>query len=511
MKIKLLHWKTNNLFSVIAINVIMVILYVVGVYFSRKFTTLHGEVASVWFASAITLPIVFVHDIKVFPGIILGSIIGLAPSLAKINPPLSSTELVFLQAMCALGNCLQPITARYLIKKFSYHKDIFAHIQSVYIFIISSIFTPIISAFIGVTTLLFINVISVDSYPKSFLTWWLASALAHLIFSPTIMQWREKNVINQQAKIWEILLITINLFLLCIVIFQFSYPVEYLLLPILIWIVFRLNRFYSSLFVSIISLVAIIATNQGYGVFFKDSVNVSLILLQSFLAMFSLTALILGAILSEKNMAKDELKNTLDTLEIKISERTKQLEESQFNLRRVNKKLERMATIDSLTQVANRGYFDRILHKEWNKLAKKQEYLCLLLMDVDYFKAYNDTYGHQKGDECLIKIAQCFQSIIRSSSDTVARYGGEEFVIILPSTNIDQGIVVAQKIQARINDLAITHESSLVSDKITISIGISCVIPHREESPEDLIQKADKSLYLAKKEGRNRYKIWSFQ
>ncbi|WP_069790700.1 diguanylate cyclase domain-containing protein [Cyanobacterium sp. IPPAS B-1200] len=499
--------KNSNLFS-IGINLMTLILYVAGINASHTFTTLHSEVASLWFPSAITLPLVLKYGIQVFPGITLASIIGLTPSLQRISPHLSFIGFAFIQISCASANCFQPMIAKYVIQRFAKSKDIFINIQSVCIFIGAAIFSPIISAFMGVSALLSLNVINTEEYFYSLVTWWLGSALAHLIFSPTIMQWKRKDFISQGASVGEVVIIALTVLIICSFTFILIYPVEYLLFPPLIWAVFRLKRFQASLLVSIIALIAIVSTSLGYGTFAKDSVNLSLILLQSFTAVISVITLILSAVLAEKQITKNQLYETLEHLEEKVLERTKELENIQVDLQNANKVLEKMAYIDSLTQVANRGCFDKILEQQWDSLMRQKECLSLLLLDVDYFKKYNDFYGHPLGDECLITIAQCLQSVVRNSSDTVARYGGEEFVIILPYTNLEQATVVAEKIQSAIALLAIPHEVSKVSKHITFSIGIATTIPNYNHIPDDLIKKADQALYLAKQQGRNRLKTF---
>ncbi|AFZ47500.1 diguanylate cyclase [Cyanobacterium stanieri PCC 7202] len=499
--------KENPIFFFIIINLGLVILYILGINASHQFSTLHSEVASVWFPSAITLPMVFKYGIQVFPGIIIASIIGLTPSLERISPDLSFIGFAFIQIACALANCFQPIVALYLVRTFAPSKDIFINIKSVCIFIGAVIFSPIISALMGITGLLIINVITIAEYPTSFLTWWLGSALAHVIFSPTIMQWNKKDFIPQSASIWEIIFMGLIILFACLLAFIFAYPIEYLLVPPLIWAVFRLKRFQASLLVSIIALVAIIATSKGYGVFVKESTNLSLILLQSFTAVISIFTLILSAALTEKTIAQNQLNQTLENLEATVLRRTNELEKTQINLRHANKTLAKMAYIDSLTQVANRAYFDKIIQREWEQLIVEKECISLLLIDVDYFKNYNDFYGHPEGDICLKKIAQCFKSVVRYSSDVVARYGGEEFAIILPYANCDQAMLVAGKIQNAIASCAINHETSEVSENITVSIGITTMKPSYDSSPDDLIKRADEALYLAKQEGRNRFKV----
>ncbi|MEA5499690.1 diguanylate cyclase domain-containing protein [Limnoraphis robusta] len=174
-------------------------------------------------------------------------------------------------------------------------------------------------------------------------------------------------------------------------------------------------------------------------------------------------------------------------------------------LQHANEELQHLATHDQLTQLANRRYFDEYLTQEWQRLTREQGLLSLILCDVDYFKRYNDTYGHLAGDECLTKVAQVIRHGVKRPADLAARYGGEEFVIILPNTDSQGAIQVVQTIQADIFQLHIPHESSSASSQITLSFGIASLYPTTVSYPEILIKKADLALYQAKENGRNCY------
>jgi diguanylate cyclase (GGDEF)-like protein/PAS domain S-box-containing protein len=184
-----------------------------------------------------------------------------------------------------------------------------------------------------------------------------------------------------------------------------------------------------------------------------------------------------------------------------ITER-KKMEEA---LKNANLKLERLATLDSLTQVANRRYFKHYLEQEWKRLTREKQPLSLILCDVDYFKRYNDHYGHPVGDDCLIKVTRAMKLAIQRPTDLIARYGGEEFVIILPNTSFRDAINFAQDIQAKIHQLGIPHAQSKVSQYVTLSLGVASLIPDTKYTPEDLISVADVALYRAKQQGRNRF------
>jgi len=175
----------------------------------------------------------------------------------------------------------------------------------------------------------------------------------------------------------------------------------------------------------------------------------------------------------------------------------------QTALEEANKKLQYLANIDGLTQIANRRSFDETLNREWCRATREQQPLSLILCDVDYFKAYNDYYGHLQGDECLIQVAQAISQVVRRPADLVARYGGEEFVVILPNTDGSGAVQVAQLIQEQIRQLQSPHVKSDVSPYITLSLGISSIIQSCKMSSEQLVNAADRALYQAKQQGRN--------
>lgn len=190
-------------------------------------------------------------------------------------------------------------------------------------------------------------------------------------------------------------------------------------------------------------------------------------------------------------------------------EMEKALRLTRAKLLQANRKLEKLVNIDPLTQIANRRRFDDYLKKEWQRLLREQKILSLIMFDVDYFKRYNDRYGHQEGDECLIKIAQAAQKALYRPTDLVARYGGEEFVVILPNTNQAGAIMVAERIREAIKKLSIPHSASEISDRVTISLGIASLIPEAKICSEMLVEQADRALYIAKNQGRDRFFVTS--
>ena len=168
-----------------------------------------------------------------------------------------------------------------------------------------------------------------------------------------------------------------------------------------------------------------------------------------------------------------------------------------------------LSTIDGLTNIANRRYFDHYLSAQWEKSLKISAPLSLIMIDIDYFKQYNDEYGHLAGDECLKIVADILEKTAKRPLDLAARIGGEEFAIILPNTDRFGANVVAHNLFSTISALKIAHKGSAVSPFVTVSIGIATVAPDSYSKKEDLILAADKALYQAKQKGRNRLEMMS--
>lgn len=172
--------------------------------------------------------------------------------------------------------------------------------------------------------------------------------------------------------------------------------------------------------------------------------------------------------------------------------------------KKVEEQLRYLSMRDGLTTLFNRRTFDEELENEWRRALRAPAPLSLIILDIDYFKFFNDTYGHQDGDRCLRAVANVVGASVRRTGDLTARYGGEEFVVLLPMTAAADAATIAEKIRNNVISLDIGHESSQASSVVTVSIGVGTVMPSRDQSPADLFRMADHALYSAKSEGRNR-------
>jgi diguanylate cyclase (GGDEF)-like protein/PAS domain S-box-containing protein len=187
-----------------------------------------------------------------------------------------------------------------------------------------------------------------------------------------------------------------------------------------------------------------------------------------------------------------------------LAQKNLDLEQAKLELESANRELQRIASIDGLTKIANRRCFDKTLESEWRRMARYKQPLSLILCDIDFFKLYNDTYGHQGGDECLKAVAEILARNARRGGDLAARYGGEEFAVILPRTDAQGAIRVAELILSDLKARAIPHAGSKVSKFVTVSMGVAIAVFDNQISIEELIGDADRALYQAKLEGRDR-------
>lgn len=193
-----------------------------------------------------------------------------------------------------------------------------------------------------------------------------------------------------------------------------------------------------------------------------------------------------------------------DAIEAELRARNQEINTLNHQLALANGELEQLANVDGLTSIANRRHFDLTLEREWRRRTEESQAISLILGDIDYFKRYNDSYGHQAGDDCLRLVCRAFAESLRNPSDLAARYGGEEIAAILPTTSSTEAMQVARDVRRRVRDLSIEHCGSPIFGFVTVSLGVATVVPAPGSPPTILINQADTALYKAKKLGRDR-------
>ena len=207
-------------------------------------------------------------------------------------------------------------------------------------------------------------------------------------------------------------------------------------------------------------------------------------------------------LLKDENI-QDAIPMAIDRVmeKFRLAEQNRQL---MADLARKNRELERLSLLDALTDIPNRRYFDRVLAREWMRSLKAGAPLSLLMLDIDYFKQFNDAYGHPEGDVCLQRVARELHRTLTNPGDFVARYGGEEFAAVLPGTTAADAVPVADAMRTNVRALDIPHAESEVDDRVTLSVGVGAAVPDAAAEPAELVAMADSALYRAKRAGRNR-------
>jgi diguanylate cyclase (GGDEF)-like protein len=198
------------------------------------------------------------------------------------------------------------------------------------------------------------------------------------------------------------------------------------------------------------------------------------------------------------------LGNEIGDLSRHIDSLVTQVQKQQDLLQAQSVEMQRLSYNDGLTGLANRRRFDQALALNWALAQRNQTSVALIMCDVDYFKPYNDHYGHLRGDDALRKLGAVIRRVVTRQSDLAARYGGEEFSILLPDTDENGALEIAERVQKELRELAIPHAASLIDDRLTVSLGIAAVVPGVQQAPRTLVQRADEALYAAKAAGRNR-------
>ncbi len=204
---------------------------------------------------------------------------------------------------------------------------------------------------------------------------------------------------------------------------------------------------------------------------------------------------------------KDRAESLNERLKADIEERKRverELRRAMEQSQGLARQLRQLSAEDALTGIGNRRRFDEAFEREWSRAMRGHYSISLIMCDLDFFKAYNDHYGHTAGDECLKRVGAVLEQHCRRPGDLAARYGGEEFVVLLPRADAEDARSMAEKIRRAVEDLAMPHAASDVGSMVTTTVGVATLIPDRDMSPKHFLEMADAALYAGKREGRNR-------
>ncbi|MFZ2629941.1 MAG: diguanylate cyclase [Desulfosalsimonadaceae bacterium] len=270
--------------------------------------------------------------------------------------------------------------------------------------------------------------------------------------------------------------------------YSYFYYNSVTVMMVIVFAVSRIQLKWGIIVAIIISLTQNLAM-IGFGLM---SNKLAIIAISNYVFFVSAVSALIGTFMVERSLRQNYLQSRM------LSIKNRDLEE--FNLN-----LQYMVAVDGLTQIANRSTLDRTLTIEWQRARRKREPIGFIMMDIDHFKLFNDTYGHQAGDECLRVVAATLKDCAQRPGDLAARYGGEEFALVLSDTSLEQARIVAERGRQKIMEVAISYKKSAQAH-VTASFGVASLAPgsRRHSSPEALILAADRALYRAKRSGRNR-------
>ena len=432
-----------------------------GVYFvagklGLKLALVNASASAVWPCTGITLAAFLILGYRVWPAILTGAFL--------VN--LTTTGFAAPSVGIAVGNTLEGVVGCYLVTRFAGGQHAFERAHDVFKFgFLAGMVSTVVSATVGVTSLALGGLAEWAMYGPIWCTWWLGDAVGAVVVTPLVLLWRENPRLDWTRKqMIELALLFSGLFLTGWVVFggRFhsalkNYPFEYLCIPFLIWAAFRFGRRKAATAICVLGAIAAWGTLHGYGPFFRESQNTSLLLLQSFIGIMALTALALAAEVTEHKHADEHIR--------------------------------RLAVTDPLTGLANYRRLVEAFDSEIKRYGRTGRPFAVLLLDLDGLKKVNDAHGHLVGSRALCRLANILR-IHSREIDTAARYGGDEFVLVLPETDSEAARRVAERISERLTKDA--EEPS-----ISVSTG-TAIYPQDGKTIDELFGAADRTLYAAK-------------
>ena len=462
--------------AVVALASALAILAILKLLDPTMFYDDHGQ-AVYWPVNAVVVAVMLMAPRRYWPWILLGSSLGQAYDQRWDH---------FGNVLAGVvGNIAEPLLAAWILPPFSNLADWMKQPRLALRFSLGAVlFAPAIpSAGFG----FFKDLVYHQSFWYSALAWDAADMLGMALWLPLILVLlsRETYDLFRLASLLRTLAL---LGLICALswgIFHYaSFPIPFVILPVLLLVVFQIGFSGSVLAVNLVAIIVSEATLRGHGSFGSIPQAYEpyrIAILQLFLTISMLMSLPVSVVLLQRREFELELKKAYRLMEV-------------------------AATEDGLTGVANRRRFDYVIETEWRRIRRESQSIALLMIDVDYFKLYNDTFGHLAGDECLRLVVAAISSVPLRAADLVARFGGEEFAVLLPGSDAQGATQVAELIRGKVASMALPHSAS-PRGFVTVSIGCAAMEPRLGSEHLLLIESADRALYAAKQGGRNAIRL----
>lgn len=441
----------------LAIGAVLAVVYFGTAKLGLRFAFVNPSATPLWAPTGITLAAFLIFGVRIWPGAFLGAFFA---NLTTAGTVLTSITI-------ATGNTLEGVVGCYLINRFARGSQAFERAQDIFKFaFFAGVVSTAISATIGVTSLSSAGFANWKEFGPIWRTWWFGDGVGAVVVTPLVLLWKENPRLNwTRRQIVELASLFLGLFFTASIVFggRFhaevkNYPLEYLSIPFLIWAAFRFGRRKAATATCVLAGIAIWGTMQGFGPFARETLNTSLLLVQSFVGIVAVTSLVLAAEVTER--------------------------------KRADERIQQLVATDPLTGLANyRGLIEAI-ELEIKRYGRSERPFAILFFDLDELKKVNDTYGHMVGSRALCRVAEVLRVHCRQV-DTPARFGGDEFAVVLPETTSAQ----AQQIAARIRDLIASDGEG---PPISASVG-SAVFPDDGESIDKLLSAADRALYGMKR------------
>jgi diguanylate cyclase (GGDEF)-like protein len=441
----------------LAIVAVLAVVYFGTAKLGLRFALVNPSATALWAPTGITLAAFLIFGVRVWPGAFLGAFFA----------NLTTAGTVLTSVCIATGNTLEGVVACYLVTRFARGPQAFERAQDIFKFaFLAGMASTIISATIGVTSLSLSGFADWREFGSIWRTWWLGDGAGAVVVTPLVLLWKENPRLDwTRQQIIELALLFLGLFFTAGIVFGGpfhaelrNYPLEYLSIPFLIWASFRFGRRKAATATCVLAGIAIWGTMHGFGPFSRETLNTSLLLVQSFVGIVAVTNLALAAEVTERKRADERVQQLVGT--------------------------------DPLTGLANYRRLLEALELEIKRYGRTRRPFALLLFDLDQLKKLNDTHGHLAGSRALCRLAEVLRAHSRQI-DTPARFGGDEFALVLPETTTTQAQQIAERIRDRI-------ASDGENPPISAAAG-AAVFPDNGDSIDTLLSAADRALYGMKR------------